>query len=289
MNLDMDAHEITQLVLTLAVALLLFVAITLAIIITVTVIIILYRRHRKIKDTVLKSSKKLKALYALNKTVNYIDIKPVCSFSHACRSKQQLDHFSFDTFFMGVIESNEQAWNNLAKAITKNRVEYDYYRRGVQEITSSITEEECKALGLSLKFFQKYESALFKKGLLKPPTTELTILCNAHYVSPQGRNSYRKTEEYNYEAIKKFIVKASQKKERQEQIRIERLKMTDSLRYDILKRDNFKCQICGSAAIDGVKLHVDHIIPVSKGGKTVHHNLKTLCDRCNMGKSDKMP
>lgn len=64
--------------------------------------------------------------------------------------------------------------------------------------------------------------------------------------------------------------------------------MTDSLRYDVLKRDGFRCQICGATAKDGYKLHVDHIMPVSKGGKTELSNLRTLCERCNMGKSDKL-
>lgn len=64
--------------------------------------------------------------------------------------------------------------------------------------------------------------------------------------------------------------------------------MTDSLRYDILKRDNFRCQICGATAQDGWKLHVDHIVPVSKGGLTEPANLRTLCERCNMGKGAKI-
>ena len=63
--------------------------------------------------------------------------------------------------------------------------------------------------------------------------------------------------------------------------------MTDSLRYDILKRDGFRCVICGRTANDGVKLHVDHIIPIAKGGKTVKENLRTLCEKCNWGKGDK--
>ena len=64
--------------------------------------------------------------------------------------------------------------------------------------------------------------------------------------------------------------------------------MTDSLRYDILKRDGFRCVLCGATPEeDGIKLHVDHIIPVSKGGKTTKKNLRTLCDRCNLGKRDK--
>ena len=71
-------------------------------------------------------------------------------------------------------------------------------------------------------------------------------------------------------------------------IELERSKLSASLRYDILKRDGFKCQICGATIKDGVKLHVDHIFPVSKGGKTEPNNLRTLCDKCNLGKSDKI-
>ncbi len=61
------------------------------------------------------------------------------------------------------------------------------------------------------------------------------------------------------------------------------------LRYDILKRDHFKCVLCGdSPATDPkCKLHVDHIKPFSQGGETVKENLRTLCLSCNQGKSDK--
>ena len=60
------------------------------------------------------------------------------------------------------------------------------------------------------------------------------------------------------------------------------------LRFLVMKRDNFKCCICGaSPAKDSeVELHVDHIIPWSKGGETVIDNLQTLCSKCNWGKSD---
>lgn len=64
--------------------------------------------------------------------------------------------------------------------------------------------------------------------------------------------------------------------------------MTDSLRYEVLKRDGFRCQICGATAADGYKLHIDHIMPVSKGGRTELSNLRVLCERCNMGKRDKI-
>lgn len=62
-----------------------------------------------------------------------------------------------------------------------------------------------------------------------------------------------------------------------------------SLRLDILNRDNFRCVFCGkSPATDlGTKLHIDHIKPFSKGGKSILENLQTLCEKCNLGKSDR--
>lgn len=79
-----------------------------------------------------------------------------------------------------------------------------------------------------------------------------------------------------------------QKPEHDRFVAEQRRLMTDSLRYDVMQRDGFRCQLCGATAADGYKLHVDHIIPVSKGGKTEMGNLRTLCERCNMGKRDKI-
>lgn len=61
------------------------------------------------------------------------------------------------------------------------------------------------------------------------------------------------------------------------------------LREKIMKRDNYTCQLCGKYMPDEVGLQVDHIIPVSKGGKTVESNLRVLCSKCNGSKYDKIP
>ena len=60
------------------------------------------------------------------------------------------------------------------------------------------------------------------------------------------------------------------------------------LRFKVMQRDNFKCCMCGAtpATDSNVELHIDHIIPWSKGGETELDNLQTLCSKCNLGKSD---
>ncbi len=59
-------------------------------------------------------------------------------------------------------------------------------------------------------------------------------------------------------------------------------------RFLVMKRDNFKCCMCGRspATTVGLELHMDHIVPWSKGGETVIDNLQTLCSDCNLGKSN---
>lgn len=62
------------------------------------------------------------------------------------------------------------------------------------------------------------------------------------------------------------------------------------LRYTVLNRDRFKCVLCGNSPAISIdcRLHVDHIIPFSKGGKTEIGNLRALCQNCNLGKSNRM-
>ena len=49
------------------------------------------------------------------------------------------------------------------------------------------------------------------------------------------------------------------------------------------------CRACGASPTpdNGVRLHVDHIVPVSKGGGDSLDNLQLLCDSCNFGKGSR--
>lgn len=58
------------------------------------------------------------------------------------------------------------------------------------------------------------------------------------------------------------------------------------VRFEVFKRDSFKCQYCGRSAPD-VILHADHILPKSEGGASDLMNLITACSDCNLGKSNK--
>lgn len=71
-----------------------------------------------------------------------------------------------------------------------------------------------------------------------------------------------------------------------ESVTVEREPIPPRLRFQVLQRDAFRCQYCGRSTRDGATLHLDHVVPFSKGGPTSEDNLITACERCNLGKSD---
>ncbi len=65
-----------------------------------------------------------------------------------------------------------------------------------------------------------------------------------------------------------------------------RTQIPGNIRYFIIQRDDSKCQRCGKGIQDGIKLEVDHKLPVDWGGGNDTNNLWTLCNICNGGKKN---
>lgn len=63
--------------------------------------------------------------------------------------------------------------------------------------------------------------------------------------------------------------------------------ISTELRRAVFERDGYTCQYCGCSG-DDVRLEIDHIIPVSRGGVSDIRNLVTACEACNRSKSDKL-
>ena len=61
---------------------------------------------------------------------------------------------------------------------------------------------------------------------------------------------------------------------------------TPAQKEAIMKRDNYRCVICGRGIAEGVELQVDHIKPKDKGGKATIENGETLCAQHNFQKKN---
>lgn len=131
---------------------------------------------------------------------------------------------------------------------------------------------------------QRFEKSVLDEKIYKPTFPYITLVLSAK--TPW--NYYQENQIYTFGNILLCYLQAKNKQGKEAFIKEQRQQVTDNIRYDVLRRDNFRCKICGASANDGVKLEVDHIVPVSKGGKSTMDNLQTLCERCNRGKRDKL-
>lgn len=59
-------------------------------------------------------------------------------------------------------------------------------------------------------------------------------------------------------------------------------------RRNVLMRDRYKCQYCGIGCNMGT-ITIDHVMPRSRGGKTVWDNVVAACHPCNRRKADRTP
>ena len=239
-----------------------------------------------------KSSHVLHELEIINAKIKYMTLEDNHLYSYVCFSRAEFNRFDLDNYFIEIINGNFSHFKKIIKTIEHNKREVAKYKRLLNKIDFTKTEEIAKSSKIPYTIYRYIENSSYCRMILKDPTTDVSIICRKEYTTPARKTHTWSDITYNYKDLVHYYEEAQKIKEQREirsgQIEYERSLMTASLRYEILKRDNYRCQLCGSSAQDGVKLHIDHIVPVSKGGHTTTDNLRVLCDRCNLGKSDKL-
>lgn len=143
---------------------------------------------------------------------------------------------------------------------------------------------------LKKEYLLDVEKAVFN-SLIKNPTTSFKLKVTLRQTQINGRFITSKSSFFETEAIETILTKLSHKQDGfyldddiwQSICRVERGKVSNKMRFSIYERDGNRCRKCGHRGND---LEVDHIFPISKGGKSTYDNLQTLCRRCNMQKSN---
>ena len=159
---------------------------------------------------------------------------------------------------------------NHFKALVKIYGDYlitDYYFHGILLAKDDLEMHHCQ-FGADDEEFEDWE---MNCHLLGKPLVDFV----------EQLDHQRQLGEIRIKAIKVILLQNKPTKSKRRRTRIPR-----GLRHEVFKRDNYTCVECGARKEDGATLHVDHKIPVSKGGTDELDNLQTLCSDCNLNKSD---
>lgn len=258
------------------------------------ILILLIKNRKKIKRNIIYKKLKKSELYNnIIKLNNEYKFEPLGNFYdyYKVNSKNSLKTSNLDEYLMMTIQNKYEKLVDYKIRYDELKRRYEDYNQKYNSLYKLINEEEAKKLKVSKKNYLKYQPLIYKENRIDVEK-EFNVVIYLNYESAKGKvkdKVYKKYDSHSFLKIYNEYKKIKEEREiYQVSSKVERSIMTESMRYDVFKRDNYKCQICGATSKDGALLHVDHIIPVSKGGKTEMSNLQTLCSRCNLGKSNKL-
>jgi hypothetical protein len=144
------------------------------------------------------------------------------------------------------------------------------YRLPVSEVTLA------EVVNNFVCFFPVYDSYIqMAKGL--PDRLDALIAKLSAWLQRDTGETEEKADSSTPETVSVHAAQAAESK----------VRVMPALRWQAFQRDQWKCVACGRNSHDGAILHVDHIIPRSLGGLDTLENLQTLCDICNIGKSNR--
>ena len=155
-----------------------------------------------------------------------------------------------------------------------------FSRKATEQVNSLIAKYNPEVVKFRLVTYTYYEEG---EGHYNPSTSSYTYSESSHknitfYEEISPEEMHERIEflaKYNF-----TITKHQYNCENQRSL------MTKELRNKIIERDKHICQKCGKVCKYS-EIEIDHIQPVSKGGKTIESNLQVLCVRCNRSKSNK--
>lgn len=246
---------------------------------------IIKRIINKENEVVSKTSKKIQKITKLNESYQFKDIKrKKRNIIEREYSRKSLDRVTGKSIINYHLDNNINGIRTDLENAIFNITLLEKYNKDVEKVLQSESTNNSK---YSSKKFKMVEERVLRSIIYKKENFMITLKIEVYYRSNGGNVYDNKKRKYLFNDLVFVYNEWNRGNKFEETINQERKIMNDYIRYNVLKRDNFSCQICGITAKDGAKLQVDHIIPVSKGGKTVMSNLQTLCERCNIGKSNK--
>lgn len=179
-------------------------------------------------------------------------------------------------------QKNAEAVKECNKKYRQKNTEYyrQYHKKYRQENTEAIKQQR-------KRYYQENFELVNQRNKRYHQANAESIKRYRKQYDKQYNKQYLQTERGREANYRRNLKRKSYK---------HKVDFTPHERKQILDRDNWNCQSCGIEVHDRSngdwntpdKAHIDHIVPISKGGNSEPSNLQVLCRTCNLSKRDKL-
>ena len=250
--------------------------------------IVLYSINQKYDKFIKENSTTLKELISLNEKYDFCKIY-IPSMQHTYDNEAFYSEISCRDYLIYQLQFEYKKILQAIGDTNKNKEQYVKYREELRAIAKPGT---FSAPHTEFKFDKllKKEKIILAKTVLKP-IIEYSITVVLYHSKINGSLCSKKSMAFNQTEIWSLINRLKNKSGRfynEKEIwdalcRVERGRVSNAMRFSIYRRDGYRCRYCGASG-NYTNLEIDHIYPISKGGKSEYSNLQTLCHRCNKAK-----
>ena len=248
------------------------------------------KRDKDYEDFVLNHSVALKKLDYLNSIYQFSRVAKIDLLQDYDNENIYNGIFCED-YLIYYLRDHESEVEHACKVADENRRMLEEYRNRIKkEVETRLGKFDEDPGKLNKERLDDLEDRYFRSKL-KGATISLTAFVNLRLTKINGALVKGRERSFSQDEIISYLNRLDDQEDGfylDDEIwnslcRVERGKVTNKLRFYVYNRDGNRCVHCGSRE----NLEVDHIIPISKGGKTVVSNLQTLCHRCNVEKGAK--
>lgn len=252
------------------------------------------RRNRKYVDFVNEHSLAIRAIKELNSKYQFSSIYPLI-YKYCYDSTRNFEKVSCKDYLIYQFHLDTLSIRRIIKSRNNNIIKEIDYKSKVDLTKDKLGNFDVSIEDLNEEKLRNIESIVFN-DLIEKVNTD--FYAEVHLYLTRGRIHIVVDEEKESFDLNE-IIDALKSIDSSKVIdgrrfysrevwgsieRVERAKVSNELRQEIFERDGYTCVNCGSTEKES--LEIDHIQPISKGGKTEPSNLQTLCRNCNIRKGN---
>ena len=240
-----------------------------------------YKKYIDENSIAIKNLKLINLKYSFNPVFN-------CDLIHEYDNEAYYNQISPKDYLTYNLVTQSDNVKRSIKSANYNRELFSCYEQEIKNNCFLGTYDQ-KVPFKNLKRIYHLEQVKFN-SMLQRPKLNFDISVKLYLTKMNGYTLTGKSYCFNENEIMEIISMLKQKRNGRYVLddiwnsicRVERGKVSNKLRFAIYERDGYCCRSCGS----DVNLEIDHILPISKGGKSNVDNLQTLCHTCNDFKSN---
>lgn len=253
----------------------------------IVVLLLIYLFYNAYYESFVESnSVALKNLREINSRYSFIKIKAT-NISKSYDNRNFFDDISCEDYLISVIPKMKNDLYQTMKDVSVNKERYKLYK---DEIKTKCFPDDFSSIKSprNKKKLKLVFDKLMSKKQLTPPVTDFKVYVTLYLTNISGTTLSYKDKVFSENNIKELISRINRKDGSfyldrgiwEALCRVERGRVSNKLRFKVYQRDGNRCVKCGRKT----NLEIDHIFPISRGGKSNLENLQTLCHYCNINK-----